>query len=217
MAEFKKESFLFVSGLIGGSLSHCLCEGMKGTKGVTIPEAILNGIPVASQLSSFALSSHILSKISPYYKEQMDNPKGNKLVVYALGGAGASLIFTTLTYPSKVMISKKKDKNAKITFQGAKSFYFDRLGISIGFPMAMDYLQENVPMPQNSLMKWIRGHALVHLSNVSGRIIAYPILHVRYGSTLNGMISNYLNNHISVCLTGDCVSVVKPPLMSLLK
>ena len=212
----------FLSGTIGGGIVSCISAGIDG-KGVSIDflYAVLNGIPVGAQLSSFTLSTNLISSLSPKFKQIVKNKDKEQLKFYTIGGIGAALIYTSLTYPASIFSQNRKNKNKSQNKKfDAKEFmgsFVDRLGISIGFPFAMNNLQKITPHNKNSVIEWARQHALVCSSNVTAWIVAYPIHKIKYGAKLSSMISKYLKNTRNVMITGDCVSTIRPALQFLVE
>ena len=223
---------MFITGTVGGGIASCISAGINGngTK-LDFADIALNGIPVGAQLSSFPLSVHLLSSISPKFREIAKNKEKEPVKFYLIGGVLAAAIYTGLNYPATVLsynrkISKNKNQNTakndqlklkRITFNGFIDQFTDRLGISIGFPWAMNTLQNAVPNSSNSLIEWGRNHLLVCGSNVTGRIFAFPIHKLKRGTKLSSMLIKYLKNTPNVMLTGDCVSAVKPAFSFMLK
>ena len=221
-----KELFMFVTGTVGGGIASCISSGINGNGNkLDFVDIVLNGIPVGAQLSSFPLSIHLLSSAFPKFHEIAKNKEKEPVKFYLFGGIFAALIYTSLNYPATILSYNRKinkenksnnnnkndsNKFKKITFNGFIDQFTDRLGISIGFPWAMNTLQNAVPNSKNTLIEWGRNHLLVCGSNITGRIFAFPIHKIKHGTNLSSMLIKYLKNTPNVMLTGDCVAAIKP-------
>ena len=227
----KREMFMLITGTIGGGIASCMTAGIQGSGlPMDFVDIVLNGIPVGAQMSSFPLAVRILSLASPKYRDISKNRDKEQVKFYVFGGIGAAAIYTALNYPATVIsfnrkIKKQQNKSQNMNSQnklknlsmkGYFNAYLDRLGISIGFPWAMNTLQNLVPHSRNSLIEWGRGHLLVCGSNVSARFCAFPIHRLKNGSSLKMMLTKYLKNTPNVMLTGDCVAAVRSPFKFML-
>ena len=206
MNNYKNEVVLFISGLISGTFSHIVINGF----GNNYLESILNGIPTGAQLCSFPLSNHILSNLSKKYQEIIINKKFYNIPKYLIGGTGAAIIFTSISYPTKVLLSKYSKKKEQFSFKGSKDFFIDRLGISIGSPIGLDLFQKNIGFSDCNIINWVRGHLLVHSAQITGRFFAFPIHNFRYNTNLINFFKIYFKNTSKMMITSDCMSVVKP-------
>ncbi|EAX95949.1 hypothetical protein TVAG_077910 [Trichomonas vaginalis G3] len=209
----KRGLFLFTTGTIGGGIAATISAGLRGDgKPFDLAKIALSGLPVGAQLSSFPLATWALVKASPKFAEIVKNKEQHPFKYYITGGIGAAAIFTAITYTAQATLHNRETKGKKKTYKASDYLdaFVDRVGISIGFPAMMDYVQDNLPMPKNSLAQWARGHFCVCCANVAGRIVAYPILRYRHGMKLTSIIKNYLKNTPNVIITGDTVATIRP-------
>lgn len=198
----------FVCGTLGGTFSYVVSKGCSGSAPQLIwTDALLSGMQTGAQLSSFPLATQVLSAISPRYRHNFNNPHGNKLAVYCIGGVGAAAVFSAFAYPIRTrMLAKQSGKKCNLSFKGYTNFYIDQLPISIGFPASIDYLMTHIPQSSNSFVTWARTHFCINLSNISARLLSCPVHYLRHGTPPSRILLQYISNIPTVIVTSDSVS-----------
>ena len=209
----------YIGATLGNMVSQVTMRGIRGGEGpVNWTDTALNGLQVGTAFIAYPVACRILSNVCPRFKENMTNPNGNKLMVYTLGGAGAAAILTVVNLPlSRMAISLKTKACHHPKPRDFVKTFFDNVGSSIGFAATMGTIAPHVPIPKDSLGQWARTHLLVNVSNIGGKVFAYPIHHLRHGSTLSGMVGGYIQNMGGVVITGDATNHFKNVLQFLLE
>ena len=206
----------YVSAAAGGILSDSILRGLKPTNApINLKNSFLSSMKTATTLSSFPISTYILSKSSPKFKSyQKSNKIIDKILFFTIGGAGATGVFTLINYPITLLQEGKKE-NIKDFVKGISKMYTDRLGVSIGFAATMETLQTVVPFSTNSVVNWARNLSIVHLSNIGGKICAFPIHYMKYGIPLSKMMKSYLQFAVPMTIQCDCIGFYKKQFMGL--
>lgn len=196
---------------VGATLGSIVSQvAMRGISGASTPfdfkTSLLGGLQTGTAFIAYPVACDILAKNSKAFKNRKEDPNANQLPIYIQGGMLGAAIITTINYPLSCILKgyqapDKKGPNPDL--KGALSFYVDQVGSSIGFATTMNTLAPKVPIPSNSLLAWARQHALVNISNVGGKVFAFPIHKIRHGSTLTGMVTGYLKGMGGVVICGD--------------
>ncbi|KAH0791591.1 hypothetical protein GPJ56_004438 [Histomonas meleagridis] len=204
----------YVGATIGGILSDSILRGLGPTDTpIDFKHSFLSAMKTGTTLSSFPLSTHFLSEISPKYKSFSTSDKIiDKILYFTIGGAGAAGIYAVINYPI-ISLQEGKKQNFNELLKGISKTYTDRLGASIGFSATMETLQKTVPYSTNSAVNWIRNLTIVHLSNIAGKTLAYPIHHLKYGTPFSKMVKSYLDVAFPMTIHCDCVGFYKKQFM----
>ena len=205
----------FISATAGSCFSQA---AMRGIAGASTPidwvDTALNGLKTGTAFIAYPVAVKVLSNTFPGYKKAVECPQACKAKVYAFGGALGALICTAVNFPlGKIQQCRAGKCNKQHSFADcAKGFagaYVDQVGSSIGFATTMGTLAPLVPVPANSFLAYLRNNALVNISNVGGKIFAFPIHKLRHGSSLCGMVGGYLKGMGGVVMTGDACAFFK--------
>jgi hypothetical protein len=81
----------------------------------------------------------------------------------------------------------------------------------------MRTLAPKIAVLKNSFLAWDRGAALVNISNIAGKIAAWPIHAIRHGSTLSCMILGCLPAEAAIVVCGDATNHFKGVRLFLLE
>ena len=194
----------YVSATLGNMVSQLVMRGYYGGAGkVDMGNVFLVGLQVGTSFIAYPVAIQILRNKCKKFRDNMDDPKGNKLLTYAAGGATAALIVTAVNYPiSRIQMAynNKKVENFCKEFFG---FYADQIGSSIGFAATMGTVAPLVPSCKDSLSSWARNLLLVNVSNVGGSLFAWPIRFLRHNASLPSMVLGNIRNIPGVMFTGD--------------
>jgi hypothetical protein len=213
----------FIGSAAGSMLSQAMGRGIAGAQTpIDWVDTAINGLKTGTAFIAYPVAVRTLSNACPTYKQAVECPTAPKAKVYILGGSLAALICTAVSFPLGKMQACRSGKactmkernlaNCATEFAGA---YADQIGISIGFAATMGTLAPLVPIPKNSILAWIRQSSLVQISNMGGRVFAFPIHKIRRGATLGGMLGGYLKNWHGVLITGDACNYYKGVLQSI--
>ena len=197
-----------VCGTLGGAFSYAVSKGCGGSApAFTLVDAVLSGMQTGAQLASFPLATQCLAAVSPTFRRNVDDPNGNKVMVYGLGGAGAAVFFSAFAYPIRTrMAAQQSGKKCKVSLKGYCSFYIDQVPVSIGFPATIEYLMTHVPASSNTFVTWARTHFCINMSNISARLLACPVHYIRHGTPASRVLMQYIANIPNVMVTSDAVS-----------
>jgi hypothetical protein len=218
---FAKSQFhVYVSATLGNVAAQVAMRGVRGAAGpIDWGEAFLGGLQVGTAFIAYPVAVQLLKNNCPTFKKTFDDPKACKAPIYIQGGILGAGIVTALNYPLSVILGKYRAAGKPapdFSLAKAAGFYIDQVGSSIGFAATMGTLAPKIPVPKNSLLGWARQSALVNISNIGGRITAWPIHALRHGSTLSGMVLGYLPAVPSVVVCGDATFHFKGILSFLL-
>ena len=208
----------FISAACGSVLSQAAMRGIAGAQTpIDWVDSAINGLKTGTAFIAYPVAVRVLSDACPTYKKHVECPKASKIPVYVFGGALGALICTAVNVPLNKVQQKRKGAckkgecgcslvNCAKCFAGA---YVDQIGSSIGFAATNGTLGPLVPTTTNSFLAWARNNALVNISNIGGKILSYPIHRIRHGSTLTGMITDYVKGMGGVVITGDACAFFK--------
>mgnify|MGYP003087462736 FL=1 len=203
----------YVSAALGSMVSQIAMSGIKGANGkFNFEGAVIPSMMTGTAFIAYPVACHILKNKCPAFKKNFEDPKGNKAMVYIEGGALGAAIVTAMNYPLKVIQEGKcKDGKKCCAFSPKKvlGFYVDQIGSSIGFAATMGTVSPLVPVPKNSLLAYARNHALIHVANIGGKILATPAHYLRHGTKLSGMVGGYVKGALGVDITGDATAHFK--------
>ena len=208
----------FISATCGSVLSQAAMRGVAGAQThIDWVDAALNGLKTGTAFIAYPVAVRTLADAFPAFKKIVECPAANKIPVYVCGGALGALICTSVSFPlGKVQQHRnggcKNGKCEKSAGKCLKCFagaYLDQVGSSIGFAATNGTLSPLVPTTTNSFLAWARNNAIVNIANIGGKILAYPIHRIRHGSTLSGMITDYVKGMGGVVITGDACNFFK--------
>lgn len=211
-----------MSSAFGGLLSSSVVCGLRGEK-LNVPDAFIQSMKSATTLTSFPVAVHFLRKASPRYRALDDRGATDvrqQVLASAIGGAFATIMYTAVNYP----LSKLQDKMrhgtdvdmSKVPREMLKTFT-DRFGASVGFSVTMNTLQQIVPHFQNSLIDELRGLAIVHVSGLNGKLLAFPVHKLKYGTTLPQMLVPFFKVAMNTAIQCESIGFFKKQFTSLLQ
>lgn len=202
----------YISATLGNMVAQSVMRGLNvNDKPLDLADSVLSGMQVGTAFIAYPVSVQLLKDVCPAFKKNAEDPNGNKWITYTLGGAGGAAIVTLLNYPiSRFQMARRTGTcPIKNPIKEMASMYIDQVGSSIGFAATMGTVAPLIPIPKDSLGSWARNSGLVQISNIGGKVFAYPIHKIRHGSSLCGMIGGYLKGALGVCVTGDSTAHFK--------
>ena len=200
----------FVAATLGNMVAQAATRGLNGSTGpIDLPDTLLSGLQTGTAFIAYPVACNFLKNHCQQFKKNYEDPKGCKPLVYIQGGMLGAGICTLLNYPIQTIQKNRKGQKQSISLQGAAGYYADQVGSSVGFAATNGTLLQVLPVPKNTLANWGLGHIRVNIANIGGKCLAYPIHHLRHGSTLTGMISGYLQGAPGVVITGDATNHFK--------
>jgi hypothetical protein len=196
-------------------------RGIHGAaSGIDWGDAFLGGLQVGTAFIAYPVAVQFLKNNSTKFKKTLEDPNACKAPIYIQGGIVGAGIVTALNYPLSIILGKYRAAGKPapdFSLSKAAGFYIDQVGSSIGFAATMGTIAPKVPIPKNSFLAWARGAALVNISNIGGKIAAWPIHALRHRSTLSGMVLGYLPAVPAIIVCGDATNHFKGVLSFLLE
>lgn len=207
----------FIAATAGSMISAAATRGIAGAQTpIDWVDTAINGLKTGTAFIAYPVAVRTLSNSFPSYKQAVECKDCCKAKVYVFGGCLGALICTAVSLPLTKIQNCRKGQSCKkegcCVAKCAKQFagaYLDQVGSSIGFATTMGTLAPLVPVPKNSVLAWARNNALVNISNIGGKVFAFPIHKIRHGSSLTGMIGGYLKGMTGVVITGDACAFFK--------
>ena len=201
----------FISATLGSMVSQAAVRGLKSSQGsFDFVDTLLGGLQTGTAFVAYPIACEVLRNQSSQFRKAFEDKKANKAIVYIEGGMLGAGICTLVNYPISTIQNNRKSSTKKpINLKGFAGFYADQVGSSVGFAATNGTLNQLVPQYSNSVVNWLRGHAIINIANIGGKCLAWPIHYVRHGSSLTGMIGHYLTGVPGVVITGDATAHFK--------
>lgn len=200
----------YIAATLGNMVASAATRGLNGASGpIDFTDTLLSGLQTGTGFIAYPVACQYLKKTSKDFKKNFEDPNGHKVLVYLEAGALGAGVCTLLNYPLSTIQKNRKGAKQSFSLKGFGGFYLDQVGSSIGFASTNGTLQSLIPIPKNSVLAWARSHLCVNISNIGGKCCAYPIHHLRHGSTLRGMVGAYIPTIPAVVVTGDATNHFK--------
>ncbi|KAK8893562.1 hypothetical protein M9Y10_021985 [Tritrichomonas musculus] len=200
----------YIAATLGNMVASAATRGLNGASGsIDFTDTLLSGLQTGTAFIAYPVACQYLKKTSKDFKKNFEDPNGHKLLVYIEAGALGAGICTLLNYPISTIQKNRKGAKQSFSPKGFAGFYADQVGSSIGFAATNGTLQSIIPVPKNSVLAYVRNHFCVNVANIGGKCLAFPIHHLRHGSTLTGMIGGYIPSIPGVIITGDATNHFK--------
>jgi hypothetical protein len=187
----------YISAALGNVISQAVTRGIKGAAApINFTEAFLIGGQVGTAFIAYPVAVHILKNSSAAFKKVAEDPKACLAEVWIKGGLLGAGIVTAVNYPLGLIAAAHRAKGGPspgFSLHGLAGAYIDQVGKSIGFAATSSVLFSALPQSKNSLVSWARTNAIVNIATLGGRILAYPILALRHGTTLGSLFAESIH------------------------
>jgi len=174
----------YISATLGDITTNVIFNGVSQLKGPTsIINTTLHGMQTGTCFIAFPIAQHLLDQIckeSPKLKQIRE--KGHAVDI-AITGTVAAAVVTVMNLPLHLVQEKvANNKDANVTAKDIGKMFFSQIGPNIGFPLTASFVDPLLPIPQNSIIGWARGHLLTNTSAFGATLLSIPS-----GYLLNGI------------------------------
>jgi hypothetical protein len=203
----------YISAALGNVVSQAATRGISGAPDpLDFTGAFLIGGQVGTAFIAYPVAVHILKNRCAAFKKIAEDPKAPQAQVWIKGGLLGAAIVTASNYPLGLAYAAHRAKGGKspsFSVKDALGFYVDQIGKSVGFAAASATLFKTLPSTSNSLVNWAKINAIVNVSTLAGRLLAYPVLSLRHGTTLSSIFAESIHSLPGMVITGDATNSFK--------
>lgn len=181
------------AAMVNGLVSNLVFKGIQGNQQANFDFFDISLATIQSGVSriSYKAAVETLARFNEDFKKIKEDPKNrSQTIVYLAGGSLGALYATGINYPIDCIreFRNSKNKEFKMTFKGAESFYADRVFGYIGFATSMNKFAPLFPKPTNHIQKYI----LIQMSHLNGILTAYPYKMLKNNVEFVPYVKNYL-------------------------
>nr|AGM33011.1 hypothetical protein [Coptotermes formosanus] len=165
----------FISAALGSVITNAVANGLKGgTQPIALTNSIIGGLQMGTNWIAYDLAINCLKKHN-IVKKNLEDPKGNKVLVYFIGGVGAGVVSTLINYPLSKLQTNLSGQSSPLNVKE----FFKTLGQNIpgtvGFNVAFRSFNDIIPTPKDSLGRWVRNQGVSLIGGAGSRIGSLPL------------------------------------------
>ena len=113
-----------------------------------------------------------------------------------------ALPISGINYPISKVQEAYNNKKATVSFKSLSKYFADQTLQNIGFPVVNDYLEKKIPIPKDSLSRYLRSSSIASLASLSGSLASLP-LYIKDNETFGKTISSWIKSIPGIMCTND--------------
>lgn len=198
----KEAAKVFISATFAGIFTDAFQNGLSApSKPLNVVDSIFNGLQLGTNFIAYPIAQKLLNDKSKVYRDMKS--RGNVVFVYGADALLTAAIVAGVNYPLAKAQEKHASGKATVSLKSFGEYFADQILPNVGFPAVNDYLEKRLPVPSDSLSRYLRSTSIAAAASLGGSLANLPLAYFKDGETLGKTLSGWIKSIPAMSCTND--------------